>query len=489
MYSLDAQSRGVLTVSPVQMISTSLPIKLDGDCAIVAQLEMQTKQLIESGQLRAGMRMPSVRQLAHDLGISTFTVVAAYDRLISANLLTSRRGSGYFVAEPKLDHLADPELLTGDAMDSVWLFAALRKQAGAIKAGAGVLPPEWFDDAGLKRCARAALRQSGTTFSEYPSPLGYRPLRDLLALKLIDLGIAAQADQILLTSGASHALDLTLRTILRRSDSVLIEEPGYYTLYAYLRKENIPFATVPRLQAGLDLEALERAVQEHRPKALFVNSILHNPTGSTLTTVNAHKILSIAERYDMLVIEDDLYGDFHEGRPLRLASLDSLSSVVYISSFSKTLAASLRIGFMAASAELVQRVAARKLLTHLATPEINERIVTEFLASGAYRRQLDRMRSRLSAARTRVLARLDSLGLEVPTVPEGGFFLWARAASGCCTRRLAAAAIDHGLILAPGSIFSPHETTSDWLRLNVAQCDSAKFEQRMAQSLAAASGS
>lgn len=460
-----------------------LPITLDDSGPAVRQIERQVGLLIERGHLKPGAQVPSVRQLAEELNVSTFTVVTAYDRLVSSNYLVSRRARGYFVAQKSLSHLEDPALLAGSAIDAPWLFRAIKEQDGSIKAGAGVLPTDWIDSEMIRQSARFAVRHSGDSFSQYPSPLGYRPLRDLVALKLIDLGISVQSEQVVTTAGASHAIDLTLRTLLPAGSTVLIEDPGYYTLFSHLEAANIRFATVPRRFDGIDIDALEQAVRLHEPKLLFLNSVLHNPTGSTLSTINAHKILGLAERYDFLIIEDDIYCDFYEGRAFRLANLDQLQRVIYVGSYAKTISPSLRVGFLAAGTEIARRLAARKLLTCLATSELSERIVAELLTSGAYRRHMERLRERLADTRPRVASRLRSLGFDTPVQTAGGFFLWGQWSDGRGTLALAKTASHHGLVLAPGSIFSPDHRDSNGLRLNIAHCDSAEFEARMMASI------
>jgi DNA-binding transcriptional MocR family regulator len=461
-----------------------LPIRLTSEGPIVVQLEQQIRQLIERGLLLPGRRLPSVRQMAKELGISNFTVVGAYDRLVAANYIRAHRNSGFHVVEQQLDH--SPEVFAPEAgkFTANWLFKALQGSPGALKAGAGVLPPDdWFDDDALKHSARSALRRSGTSFAAYPAPLGYRPLRDLLALKLIDTGIAAQSEQILLTSGASHALDLALRTLVGPEDSVLVETPGYHSLYSYLLQNKVRFESIPRGHEGLDLDALEATVRRIRPRLLVINSILHNPTGGSLSPINAHKILGLAEQHDFLIVEDDIYGDFYKGAAFRIANLDQLNRVVYISSFSKTISANLRLGYIAANRNIVRQIADRKLVTYLATSELNERIVAELLTSGAYRRQIERIRQKLARKRPHALARLRQAGMEVAAEPEGGFFLWARSPRVPASERLAEIALHHGLVLAPGAVFSPTSESSPWLRFNVAFCDCAAFNERMAASL------
>jgi DNA-binding transcriptional MocR family regulator len=203
----------------------------------------------------------------------------------------------------------------------------------------------------------------------------------------------------------------------------------------------------------------------------------------SVSSANAHRILALAERYDVRVLEDDVYCDFApEGSP-RIANLDQLGRVIYVSSFSKTVSANLRCGFIAADRELILKLTDCKGITCIATSELTERVVAELLASGEQRRQIERFRRKLAASRSRVIARLAALGFEVPHAPKAGFFIWARATRDLSTDRLAQIALDHGVVLAPGSLFCTDLGSHHWLRFNCAHCDSAEFERRMKSAL------
>jgi DNA-binding transcriptional MocR family regulator len=346
-----------------------------------------------------------------------------------------------------------------------------------------LLPPDWFDNDAMKRVARFAVRTAGSALTQYGSPEGLRPLRDLLALKLIDLGISAQADQVVLTNGATHALDLVIRTVLERGNGVVIEDPGYYPLSSYLRAEGIPVFAVGRGNDGIDLVALEKVLAQGRAKLVILNSILQNPTGTTLAPIDAHRLVALAEKYQIHIVEDDVYGDFHKGPTFRIANLDQLNRVIYISGFSKTLSADLRCGFIAAHKKVSGAIVERKELCGFLTSSLSERIVTEFLASGDYRRQIERFREKLTVKRAKLVEGLRALEFEVPLEPAGGFFVWARMRAGRSADKLAQVALGNGLVLAPGSIFSPELAPSSWLRFNVAHCDTVEFERRLKVSL------
>ena len=256
------------------------------------------------------------------------------------------------------------------------------------RPGWGGLPSEWLNQDGIRKALREISRRQGTSFTDYGHTAGSPELRTQLHRDLTRLGIPADPGQILTTNGASHGLDLIARLLLRPGDTVLVDDPGYYTLFALLRTLGVNIVGVPRTADGPDLEALEQALAAHSPKAYFVITVLHNPTGGSIAPACAHHLLRLVERFGATVIEDDVYGDFHTDAPLRLAAMDGLRRVVYVKSFSKTLSSGLRLGFLAASPELTSRLMDLKLVSSLTTSVIGEQVMLELRASGQNRRFL-----------------------------------------------------------------------------------------------------
>jgi DNA-binding transcriptional MocR family regulator len=231
---------------------------------------------------------------------------------------------------------------------------------------------------------------------------------------------------------------------------------------------------VPRLPDGPDLARLAELAALHKPKLYVINSVLHNPTSTSLSAAKAYQVLRNAAEQDITIVEDDIYCDLHPGSAVqpatRLAALDQLQRVIYLSGFSKTMAANLRVGFIATSPELARRLADRKMLQTLTTSDIGERVVYKILSEGAYRKHAERMRTRLDGLRSRTVRQLERVGLRVDVAPPAGMFVWADA--GCDTNVLAERAMGQapgpGILLAPGSLFSPSQLPSTFMRLNVA---------------------
>ncbi|WP_296950038.1 PLP-dependent aminotransferase family protein [uncultured Massilia sp.] len=431
---------------------------------------------IDDRQLRAGARMPSIRSFAADHGVSPFTVVAGYDKLVAQGYLESRRGAGFFVRErsalnASLRRPADDGAAAPPVLDVVWLIRNMFRQSpGQPSSAAGVLPADWLDGAGIAAALRAVGRQSGNLLLNYGAPQGYAPLRQQLQRRLAELDIEAGPEQIVTTLGATQGLDLVAREFCRPGDTVFVDDPAWFLMFGSFAALGLRVVGVPRLADGPDLARLEALAAAHAPRLYVINSVLHNPSSTTLSAAKAFQVLRIAERHDIVVVEDDVYCDLHPGAAVqpvtRLAALDQLRRTIYLGGFSKSLAANLRVGFVAASGELAQRIADRKMLASLTTSEVGERVVYKILSEGLYRKHVERIRARLDAVRPGVLRRIEALGLAPRPAPAAGMFAWVDC--GRDTNVLAARALDAGLLLAPGSLFSPSQLPSTMMRVNVA---------------------
>lgn len=231
---------------------------------------------------------------------------------------------------------------------------------------------------------------------------------------------------------------------------------------------------VPRQLNGPDVSVLQQLLQEHRPTLFFTNTVLHNPTGTSTSLAVAHQILQLAEKHGLYIVEDDIYGDFHPQNATRLAALDQLNRVIYVSSYSKTISASLRVGFIACHPELAHRLLDLKLLTGLTSAEINQRVMYQILVEGRYRKHMEKVRSRLEVKRTLVIHALEQCGLTIHAEPAGGMFVWAKLANDKNAAEVASEVARMNMMLAPGNLFRPYQEPSSWLRFNVAHCEDGR---------------
>ncbi|NSX16789.1 aminotransferase-like domain-containing protein [Cupriavidus taiwanensis] len=437
---------------------------------LTEQIVEGVKAWIGNREARPGARLPSIRQLAAENGISRFPVIEAYDRLVSQGLLDSRQGSGFYVADSPLAGRSargwsDPSLAE-DLSDHI--LEQFNHPSGTLKLAGGFVPENWRDVEGLTQAIRAISRNEIDSVIHYATPMGHPELRRQVLLRVRQLGIAAELPQVLITTGASQALDLVVRHLLKPGDTVFVEDPGYYNLFGLLRLHGVQLVGVPHTPDGPDPDATEALLRQHKPKLFFTNSVLQNPTGSTLAPPVAFRLLELARRHGFRFVEDDIFSDFQTHFTDRLATLDQLEHVIYIGGFSKTVSASLRIGYLVADKALVKDLVDVKVLTSVAGSHFAEAVTAALLERGGYRKYVERLRLRVREAVAGAVRQLHGNGWEVFCQPSGGNFLWARPPGIADSRELVTLGEEYGVTLAPGNYFRPGGETSAWIRINAA---------------------
>jgi len=416
---------------------------------------------------------------------SPFTVVDAYDRLVARGIIESRAGRGFFVAQRRLSAplVAIEGLSEGsDALALAQLCMA--NSADIVAAGSGFLPENWLLEASLTSGLLARLARSRRAQPWLPCPpQGLAELREQVATRLLQSGIPASAANIVTTYGASQAFDLLARILLSPGDAVLVEDPGYFVLFEQLRAHHVRLIPVPRHADGPDLEALEAACRAHRPRAFFMQTLVHNPTGSSADPAHCHRIVSLAEQFGFAVVEDDVYGDLYEGPAVRLAQIDGLRHVIHIGSYTKLIGPALRVGFVAADTALVAQLVERKVFSVLSGSTLLECFVCEVLGSGRYKRHVEHLRTRLARMRRDARAALESAGIGFDGPLGEGIFLWGRVPDAAPVDELVRRARDRSILLARGALFSPVGSGGQWLRFNVAHSNSPPLVQFLRESL------
>jgi len=455
------------------------------------QIELRLRALIADGQLPGATRLMSIRQLAAQLAVSPNTVVTAYDRLVALGLIESRGTAGYFVRESH--QMAIPEasvLEAGEEQEGVWLAQQANDQrAGVLLASSGALPPAWLEDAVPAAAVHRGLARSTAGMASRCPPQGLPDLRERIATVLRGMGVAVDAGRILTTYGGTHAIDLICRAFLQPGDTVLVEDPGYFLMFERLRKDGLRVVPVRRNPDGIDLEQLEAACVAHRPRLLFVQTALHNPTGWSSSAANLHKVLVLAQQHGFLIAEDDVQGHFLPGHATRLASLSGLDRVIYYSSFCKALSPAIRIGYVAAEPSLLKALMREKIYSVLTTAALNEYVMLEVLAAGRWRKHLDRLQAKLLKARLNCTRQLGEAGIVFDHPGEGGLFLWGAVPQGVDMNLLVQDAFRNKILLVKGSTFSADSAFDAHIRFNVAfgqQARLADYLRDRLQSLAGA---
>jgi len=472
--------------------------------SLTEQLSGRFAQRIRDRLLAPGARLPSVRLCAQQQGVSPSTVVAAYDQLLAQGLVEARKNRGFFVRElaqrQEPSEPAPPRdgreparspgpwaTATGFAtrpnapIDAGTLIRGMfHKVSPKPQPGMGVFPPEWLESTFMPAAVRKVTStRSLQAFSlQYGEPMGDSSLRQALSKKLATLNVPAAPDQIITTVGATHALDMVSRTLLRPGDPVMVEEPGWAVEFARLTALGMRLLPVPRRADGPDLDVMARYCEAHRPKLYVSVSVLHNPTGYCLSPGSAHRVLQLASKYDFHIVEDDTYSHIGPEHATRLCALDGLQRTIHVSGFAKILAPNWRVGFLAAHPSLIERLLDTKLLSTLTTPALLERALALCIEQGQLRRHAERIRTRLDAARSRSVKLAINAGCRFAAEPAG-LFGWVD--TGVDTDALAQRMLDEGYLLAPGALFHAERKPGTLMRINFASTQDAAFWKKYSE--------
>ncbi len=424
--------------------------------------------MIRAQTLPPGSRLPSIRRFAERNGVSRFTTVQVYDRLVASGVLQSRPGAGFFVRDEQIVVIPDE----GTEVNLSALHLATQA-VSRLNVSAGTLPGRWLNTEDLQRAVRKAARQCGEDFAEsYSAIEGYGPLREQIRLQLTHIGVNCDISQIMTTSGAVSATDLIIRTCVKPGDTVLCDDPGYMVFRDLISGTGAKLIALPRTPEGLDLEALATVAEQHRPVLFYTSSVNHNPTGQTLNPQQLHATLRIAERYDFRIIDDDSAGFLHADNPLCFASLDGLERVFHVNSYSKNISGRLRVGYVATPKPWRTELLRKRLLGARAS-ELAERVVYEILTDGGFRKHQNQLLEHVNQARERSIALLREHGFEFFHLPANGPVLWARPPGDTAAFIEAARKADIDVLF--GTHFYAERRESHWIRLAVAHCISAEF--------------
>jgi len=456
--------------------------------SLTEQLAGRFAERIRHRLLAPGARLPSVRQCAQLQGVSPSTVVAAYDQLLAQGLVEARKNRGFFVRESppaRSDEAASPDAAqprrpNGPVNAMSLMRSMFHKISDKPQPGMGVFPADWLESTFMPAAVRkvTSTRALHEFSSHYGEPMGDTGLRRALAHKLAALDVPATPDQIMTTVGATHALDIVSRTLLRPGDPVMVEEPGWAVEFARLSALGMRVLPVPRRADGPDLDVMARYCELHQPKLYISVSVLHNPTSYCLPPGAAHRVLQLASRHGFYVVEDDTYSHIAPPHASRLCTLDGLQRTIYVGGFAKILAPNWRIGFLAAPPELVEPLLDTKLLATLTTPALLEKALALCIEQGQLRRHCERIRTRLDLARSRSVKLALNAGCRFAAEPAG-LFGWVD--TGVDTDVLAQRMLDEGYLLAPGALFHAERKPVTLMRINFATTQDAAFWKKYAE--------
>lgn len=448
-----------------------------GPAPLYVELARSLEQLIDQGTLRPGHRLPSVRRMSLQRDVSISTVLQAYTLLENRGSIEARPQSGYYV-RPRLANAAlEPRMAKPMAKpshvgvnDLTAEVIMLATDPSYVPFGAACPHHSLFPTKKLARTLAAVGRNDPALLGRYAMNWAFDPLTREIARRYLQAGCPISHDELIVTIGCTEALNLSLRAVTKPGDTVAVETPTYFGFLETLQALNLKVVEIPTAsRTGICLEATRAALAHNNVKALMVMPSYSNPLGSCMPDENKEKLYQILTEFDVPAIEDDIYGDLHFGdrRPKPLKAWDTDGRVLLCSSFGKTLAPSLRVGWCAPGRYL-ERVRRLKFTNTLGTPVVLQKTVSDFLRNGGYDHHLRSIRrayhSQLHLFSQAILRHFPA-GTRLSR-PEGSFVLWIELPPGVDTLQLYRAALKHRITTAPGALFSVKDRYKNCLRMN-----------------------
>jgi DNA-binding transcriptional MocR family regulator len=472
-----------------------LQIQPESHIPLYVQLRDQLRALVHSGELRSGDRIPASRELAVQLGVHRTTVANAYAELESEGLIQGHVGRGTFICggTPARQFTPLPRQNGNGGVRWETLFADERGEealsrispdipADSIAFVTARPSDDFFPVEELRRCANAVVASAGREILQLGVTDGYAPLKKVILEMLREEGIAARNEQLLITNGCQQSLDLLCKAFLRPGDTVLLENPSYPGAIAIFGSARVRCVGIPveanaeKLgYAGLDVNVLESVLMQNRVKLLLVTPDFHNPTGTTLPIAERRRLLELAARYQVPIIEDRIYARLRvRGTPVpSLKALDRHGLVIQIDSFSKVAFPGLRVGWCVGPENVMERLRLVKQATDLHTDQLSQATLAEFVRRGHLDRHMARMK-KVYGARLEALEK--ALEQHMPegtswTRVDGGMAVWVTLPPGFDAGELLIHVRERGVLFIPGRYFFIQNPQLNTLRLGFAGLD------------------
>jgi DNA-binding transcriptional MocR family regulator len=450
------------------------------------QVASHVAEMITTGALQSGERVPSVRQLCKQLSVSVSTVMQAYRMLEDQKLIRAVPQSGYYVRQSN----ESIQLPTASAnapypkeLDEISLSARIAEdmtRPDMLQLGAALPDSQLLPIDKINKLFGYVTREYGSQAHDYAVPPGKLELRRQIAKRLIDSGCSVNPDDILVTTGATEAISLSLRAVTEPGDVVAIESPTFFFFLDMIRCMKLKvqeIATHP--DTGMDLDALEKAMRQKQIRVILLASNFPNPLGTVMPTQSKQRLVTMARKYNVTIIEDEIYGDlsFDGTRPTSLRAFDDGKTVITLGSFSKTISPGLRVGWCVPGKYKAQ-VMDLKLTTDHASATLPQLLVATYLEQHGYDRHLRQLRKQYAKQVDQfrqAIARHFPAGTRI-TRPKGGYIIWVQMSVKVDTMKLHHDAIRHGISIAPGEIFSAIGRYKNCMRINCGLVWSEKIE-------------
>jgi len=483
-----------------------IPLDRESSVPLFEQVASFFRERCRSGLLAPGMKLPSARSLAEELGISRMTTEGAYSQLESEAVVERRQGSGTFVASRVASSVsgrgefalpawqravARPEE-NRSALDLAGLGLGVGRSDLTIDLASGLADPALFPASEFRKALRSALPEAGNEALGYGDPRGFAPFRESVARVLSSRGIDARPEEVLVTSGSQEGILLCALLAGERAGPVAVESPTYAAALGLFRAAGLGVVGVPADEGGMRPDALVRVLRDERPSLIYTMPNFQNPSGASLAADRRKAIVELAEKHALPILEDDYVGDLrYEGRDLpALVSIAAPGAVIYTGTFSKMLAPGLRVGYLVARGPVYDRLLELKYFASMAAPNLMQRALHSIFSVGSYENHIRRSRRIYRARRD---AFLRAIALHLPEFrlakPAGGLLAWLRLPEGLGARRLSPACRAAGVLVYPGTqcFPDPSDGESDsFIRLNFATESEERLEEAVRRIAAAA---
>ncbi|MCW8943695.1 MAG: PLP-dependent aminotransferase family protein [Sedimenticola sp.] len=452
------------------------------------QVAQKLSEQIAQGIYKRGDRLPSIRHLSEQMGYSISTIQEAYLLLEQRGFTEVRPKSGHFVTQQQkrlLDLPAMPEYSAKPKETSTWakVFHILYQAESADVLYLGRAVPN-LSVGTLKplQSSLASLTRKGELRGlSYDYIFGCDELRRQITRLAVDSGCNLSADEVVITSGCQEALASSLRAITSPGDTVIVDSPSFYGSLQAIEACGLKTLELPtHPEYGISLTALELAFEQWPVKACLITPTFNNPLGYTMPDNRKARLIELLNRYDVPLIEDDIYGDlcYEMPRPRSVKSFDTEGRVILCSSFSKTLAPGLRVGWVAPG-RYASRVMHMKYISSMSSATLPQLAVADFISRGGYDRHLKKIRGLYKRGRDYLIEWITRYFPEGTRVshPNGGYLLWVELPAGVDSMQLTKRAMERGVGVAPGELFSSTGKFAHHIRLNYADCPNAKMER------------
>ncbi|HCR70041.1 MAG TPA: PLP-dependent aminotransferase family protein [Anaerolineae bacterium] len=465
-----------------------IPLDRESDTPLYEQIGNYLRNAILSGKLTADTRLPAYRQLANDLGVNRATIENAYSLLEAEGLVFSRMGSGTYVLPHSLIPKASKNNIDSSLplwqqnfrfqesntnLDSIDEMLQNAGHPNPISFASGISDTRQFPSEEFRKILQTVMRRDQIAALEYGERSGYAPLREGIVHILASQGLQTNSESILITAGSQQAIFLVAQVLLKPNDIILVENPTYSVAIDLFRALGFQIIGIPMDSQGMQVEKLEKLLQQHHPKLIYTIPNFHNPTGTCLSSPRRRELILLAEKYNVPILEDDFVGDLrYEGHAQpSLKALDSNGQVIYVGTFSKMLMPGLRVGFIVADGPVYDSLLNFKRLSDLATSTLIQRALDAYVTVGRYQTYLHRS-SQIFRKRRDVM--VEAIKKYLPSkfsfdIPSGGLFIWLRLPEKMYADELLPLACKEGISFVPGNFFFIDDKDGkEWLRLNFA---------------------